>query len=792
MLELRTRLRRLLRSPTYVVAVVLSLGLGTAVTLVAFSEANALVFKPLPGVTDRRNLIRVRWTSGATRLTNAEFQAMEPGELQSLSAIAAQGESPVPVVLPAGPELLSVSFVSPQLFAALGTQPVVGRLLGPGDAGAEAAPVALLSEGLWRRAFNGDPRVVGRSLVIGGRAFAIVGVTPEDFSGLRVMDVGDRESDYPQVWLRLRDAQLWPATARPNHPWLSLAGRLSARSTLKSAQAELDLVARRIAAAPPSRDSPDRRRSSFLSYRAGLEWRDEPSRSLLTMALFLFIPLSVLAIGCVNVINLQLARAMDDAGELSLRLALGASRTRILCLQVFDVMCLAAISGGIGVLGARILLMRASAYFPEPLAIDRSVLAFTIVLVAGVICVGGVLPAWQTSRDIVAAGLRELHDRSKRGVRLRGALVIVQVAASVTLLALSGLAIRSLLASAPAVGPAAPHILTADFDFRQVRPAAARSGLFVESVLENLSHASSIRSAAFSTVLTGGSALRYARMSDPPQVERVAYGGFVTSEWFATTGATFLAGDQTRHFAAGSAVVSSAFASMLGQGRTDGVIGTQLRLGPAQYVEIVGVVPDTQRTGDGAPLPMLFLPMPAIVPPTVSLVVRATDIAAARQAMRAAVSATDPAVPVGQLETLDVRISEASGGFRELASIAVSIGIVSIGLAGAGLHSLLSYIVRRRKREIGIRMALGARTSEIVWLVTAPALWLVSTGAIAGLAAAVPIAALIRSAFLGVSPTDARGLLPGIALLLLIAVVAAVGPIYHAARVDPIQSLREE
>ena len=489
-------------------------------------------------------------------------------------------------------------------------------------------------------------------------------------------------------------------------------------------------------------------------------------------ALFLFIPLSVLALGCVNVINLQLARGMDEASELSLRLALGASRARIL----LEVSALAAICAGLGCLGARILLARAGAYLPVPPAIDGSVLAFTVVLVVGVVCVAGVLPAWQTSRDLVAAGLRELHDRSKRGVRLRGALVVVQVAASVTLLALSGLAIRSLMASTPAVGPGAPLILTADFDFTQVRPAAARSALFVESVLENLRHAPSVRAAAFSTVVISGAAVRYARTSDPPQLERIAYGGLVTSQWFAATGARFLAGDETRYFATGSAVVNSALASILGERRTEGVIGMQIRLRGGQHAEIVGVVADTQRAGDGAPLPMLFLPMPAIVPPAVSLIVQANDVNAARQAVRAAVAAIDPAVPIGPMVTLDVRIDEVSGGLRELVSIAVAIGLVSIAVAGAGLHSLLSYTVRRRKREIGIRIALGARPDAIVWLVTAPGLWLVSIGAIAGLAAAVPIATLIRAALLGVSPMDARGLLPAIALLLCIAAVAAIGP----------------
>ena len=164
------------------------------------------------------------------------------------------------------------------------------------------------------------------------------------------------------------------------------SGRLS-RLRLKSARAELELAARRLAAVAPSRDAPDRRRASFRSYRSGLDWRDEPSQSLLTIAVFLFIPLSVLAIGCVNVINLQLARGMDEASELSLRLALGASRPRILRLLVLEVGALAAICAGLGCLGARLLLTRAGAYMPVPPAIDGSVLAFTVVLIVGVVCV---------------------------------------------------------------------------------------------------------------------------------------------------------------------------------------------------------------------------------------------------------------------------------------------------------------------------------------------------------------------------------------------------------------------
>ena len=404
----------------------------------------------------------------------------------------------------------------------------------------------------------------------------------------------------------------------------------------------------------------------------------------------------------------------------------------------------------------------------------------------------GVLPAWQTSRDIVAAGLREFHDPSRRRVRLRNALVVVQVAASVALLALGGLAIRSLMATAPAIAADARQILVAEFDFTQVRPAAVRSGLFIDSILTDLGHAPAVRAAAFSTFVTGGAPIRYRRASDSPQVERTAYGGFVTAGWFAATGVTFIGGSDPGHFAPGAAVVNRALAASLEAGGNERAIGTRLRGWAGQYVEVVGVVSDSERGSDGTPLPMLFLPMPSSVPPAIFLIARATDVNAARQAIPAAVTAADPSVPIVRVDTLDARIDERSRSFRALVSMGVTVGVVSIALAGVGLHSLLSYTVRRRKREIGIRVALGARTNEIVWLVTAPVLWLVSAGAAAGLAAALPIAILLRSVLFGARRSTSRVLLPSIAILLGVAAAATFGPTYHAVQVDPVRSLREE
>jgi predicted permease len=684
-----------------------------------------------------------------------------------------------------------VAFVSPSFFDTLGTSAVAGRLLRAGDADASAPPAALISERLWRRVFHGSPAVLQTSLTIAGRAFPLVGVTPERFSGLRIIDLGAADSEYPDAWICLRDASLWRATAHPSFPWLAVAGRLAPGATLNAARAELSVVATRLA--PPGAGGAQRHRA-FRVYRAGLDWRDEPTQSLLVLGMFLAIPLCVLAIGCVNVINLQLARAMDEGGELSLRLALGASRWRIVRLLLVEVAVVAAVSTVIGCVGARVLLMRAAAASPVPPAVDPAAMAFAALLVTAVVCVAGLLPAWWSSRDVVAAGLRDLRDASKMRVRFRRFLIVVQVAASVALLALSGVAIRSLTTGAAAGSSAAREILTAAFDFGSA--SANRSTQFVRAMENRLGDATAIRGVAFATFGAIPRAVRYQRPADAPGQERIAAGGYVTPQWFAVADARFVAGDARGDFPPGSAVVNRTLASVLSGtgaagGRADAAIGARIRVGRTD-AEIVGVIEDMPvGGGDGTPVPILILPMSPTAPDVVAILVRANDGAGARQAMAAAVTAIDPTLPVPRIQTFDDQIAEASRGLRDLVSMAATLGGLSVALAGAGLHSLLAYAVRRRRREIGIRVALGAQSREVVGMAVAPAVWLVVAGAVAGLALAMPVALVIRASLPGVSPLDLRGLLPSVAILMLVAVVGAAGPTFQAIRVQPIDALRE-
>ena len=287
--------------------------------------------------------------------------------------------------------------------------------------------------------------------------------------------------------------------------------------------------------------------------------------------------------------------------------------------------------------------------------------------------------------------------------------------------------------------------------------------------------------------------MRVGRVSDLERDDRNAFGGHVTPGWFRVMGARFVAGSARADFPRRTAVVNRTLASMLTGGSANGALGLSIRAGGLPRVEVTGVIEDTQVGGDGRALPMVFLPMSSLTAArVVSLLVLATNLPGARLAVAEAVTAADPTLPLASLPTLHQKTYDLSRGLREMLSVAATLGLLSVALAGAGLHSLLSYAVRRRRREIGIRMALGARSREIVRLAVAPSLCLVLAGAAAGIAVAVPIAAVMRAALLGVSPIDPRGLLPSVAILSAVALFSAAGPTLRAIRVDPIDALREE
>jgi predicted permease len=636
-----------------------------------------------------------------------------------------------------------------------------------------------MSEAFWRHHYGGDPNVVGRSVTIGGRPFAIVGISPAGFPGLRLADRGADPAGTPQLWV--------PLTSVPgNVPWLAVGGRLSHGADLDTVHARLAVTAAHLA-----QESPVRREPPVLrGFRAGLNWTRDPWESLLTVGLFLMVPLSILAIGCANVLNLQLARATERTRELNVRLTLGASRPHLLRLLSIEVAILTCVAGGVGWIGTSLLLIAVQPLFAVPLALDWSVLWFLLILVAFVIAAAGSAPAWLALRTVIATGLKQ----EAGGVahkRLRAGLVVVQVAASVVLLFISALGIRTLQSHRDKLPVHAENILAAQFNLSEIRQPAPHSGVFVDSILTGLRDHGQIGAAAFATFLRFGQPVRFWLPHDREDVRRTTAAGAVTSEWFDVMGIRLLAG---RRFSdAGSltdVLVNEALASQLG-GRSV-VLGTRLRLmgseGALQIREVVGVVEDQLMS----PIPMALLPMSATPPSMLVLVVRTTDAATAIPIVREAIQATEPLAPLDTIRPLAARLKEVFSGLRDIVILGAALGALAVLLAAVGQYAVLAFAVRRRTREIGIRVAVGANRRSVLALVVNQGLSVTLAGLVVGFCLAVPVSVMMRSVFFGVSPVDPLAVLPVVVGMLLVTVAASLLPAFRALRVDPTVALRDE
>jgi hypothetical protein len=455
---------------------------------------------------------------------------------------------------------------------------------------------------------------------------------------------------------------------------------------------------------------------------------------------------------------------------------------------------LVALAASAGWLGASALIGWAAPFLRLPVSVDRTSLAFVLCLVVGIVGLTGFAPGWLAARDAIAAGLKQVQDGSVRHKRLRAALVATQVAISLALLAVSARGVRAVQILMPLLPPDADRVIVAEFNPAASHPGQRDAGLFIDGVLDRLAGTSSITAAGFADFVRANGTVRYWQPSDSGELRRLTAGGFVTPGWFESFGATFIAG---RGFGSGTrdaAVINDAFASMITRG-SGSALGQTLRVShppgsAARSLTVVGIVADRLALLNGRSTPAIYLPMPRNVPGPIVLVVRADDLAAAKTVIGAAVAAVDPLLPWVRLDTLQARALEPIASLSDTAWFGAALGTVALLLAATGLHAVLSYMVRRRAHEIGIRVAIGADRAAIVSLVLRQALGLVLAGVIGGLIITVPLVFVMRM-FPDLSPFDPVAMLTPLAMLLVVALLAAAVPAYRAATVDPMIVLRE-
>ncbi|MBX3280240.1 MAG: ABC transporter permease [Acidobacteria bacterium] len=807
--------RMLWKQPGFTSIVVLTLALGIGANGVVFSLVNGLLLRPLP--VDAPDQLAAVFTSdyssgdfgGSSYPDYVSFRDRN----QSFAGLVFYMPQPLSLNVDGTNERAFGEIVSGNYFSVLGLRPALGRgFLPEEDRQPGAAPVAVISHRLWLSRFGGDSSTIGRGVKLNGQPFTIVGVAPENYSGLmRGLAV--------DWWIpAMMMDQLTPGqqdlTSRGNRGMLVM-GRLKAGVTLAQARADFNHIAEQLYREFPQEWENIRRQGRTVSVLPESEARVPPQARMpvvIFAALLLSVVGLVLLIACANVANMLLARATARRKEIAVRLALGAGRGRLIRQLLTESILLALLGGAAGLvlaLWGADLLMAFKPPVPVPLEInlplDWRVLGFLsgLSLLTGIVF--GLVPALAASRPEVVGALKyESGGGGNRG-RLRGALVVAQVAVSALLLICAGLFLRS-LQNASAIDPGfdAENLLALSMDLQLQGYDEARSRQFSSQLLESMRAVPGVVNASLASTLPLGFGGRMnitiegynAQQGEDREVHNstVAPGYFETLRIGLLQGRAF--DEQDRAEAPGVVIVNEAFARRYWPGQAP--LGKRIQLGSggndSPYLTVIGVARDGKYNSLGESATPFFyraLAQARVSAPT--LIVRtAGNPGDSLAAVRAAVEALDKNLPLYDVKTMRQHLGLALWPARLAGGALGVFGLLALLLATAGLYGVMSNAVAGRRREIGVRMALGADAAAVLRLVLQQGMKLVMVGLSMGLAAALALTHLLKSLLFGISATDPLTF-TGIALLLTCtALLACWIPARRATKVDPLVALRCE
>ncbi|HET7786293.1 MAG TPA: ABC transporter permease [Myxococcales bacterium] len=818
--DLRLAARMLFKAPTFALLSIAALALGIGANTVMFSVANTVLLQPLTyRDPDRLVFVDTTQLDNGAEFPNSppDFYRMREREVgfESLAGLYRQ-----PMNLTGGqePERIRVIRASADLFPMLGVKPVLGRVFTREDEQWGASRVAVISHDLYRARFGGGD-VLGRTLTLDGQPIRIVGVLPRGFSWLGAE---------AQVFVPLSFAPGDNLNTHNNY-FLAMVGKLRPGVTVEAARAGLRKFSAELQA-----EFPESR---------GLGFAVTPMREIMVGKLSVVIPVLlcavafVLLIACANLAHLVLVRSGARAREIAVRVALGATRGRILRQLLTENLLLSALGGAAGLLLAFWAVDAINALGQDvlprmrPVTVDGRVLAFTLLLSAATAALVGLLPALRASSPDLRDALTDAAPGATGGRhRLGAALVVAEVALSLVLLAGAGLLLKSmnrLLDVRPGFEPRG--VLTAEIDLparkylderlsRAFSPlAVARASAFFDELLARVraSPGVSAAGAISSLPLAGDNWGTRLTLWDRPlpatalELPSMQY-RVVSGDVFAALGIRILRG---RAFdgrdGAGAqrvAIVSQEVVRRFWNGVDP--IGRQLSVGapreldpaapegaPLEKLTVVGVADDVRYGGlDLSPVPVVYAPYAQGAQGTMTLFVaaRAESPLALAAALREQVRSIDPEQPVANVSTFTARLDRAVAQPRLQARLLGLFAAIAVVLAALGIYGVMAVGVAQRTREIGIRIALGARRSDVIGLVLRRGLLLTGAGVVLGLCGGMALTRLLRSLLFGVAPGD-----PGIFLLtvLLLAAVAAVAcwvPARRAARVDPAIAMRTE
>jgi putative ABC transport system permease protein len=800
--DLRYGMRMLLKNPGFTIVAIIALALGIGANTAIFSVVNTVLLRPLP-YKDPDRLVMV-WEDnskqGFPRDTPAAANYVDWRDQNNVfEGMAAMAEISFNLTGAGDPERVDGRRVSASLFSLLGVEPQLGRAFRPEEDRPGANHVVIMSHGLWQRRFGSDPGIIGKPINLNGKSFTVVGVMPRTFQFPTRKD---------QLWVPVAfDAK--EAAQRGNH-YLEVIARIKPGVTLQQAQAEMTTIATRLQQQYPETNTSIG--AVVTPLHEHVVGNIKPALLILLGAVAF-----VLLIACANVANLLLARAAVRQKEIALRLALGAGRTRLIRQFLTESVLLATFGGGIGLLLSILGLSVLKRFIPpnisqaQAITIDAKVLIFTVLvsLVTGLIF--GLAPATQAANFNLNDTLKESGRDSaagSRGNRIRGLLVISEVAVSFILLIGAGLLINSFL-HLRNVDPGfrAERALTMKIVLPEVRYADnEQRGVFYRELIRRVETLPGVVSAAVATSLplteTGNSVgVSIEGRADPaPDRVPIVITRMISPRYFETMGIPLLKG---RAFTEGDKadspaviVVSETTARTFWPGGDP--LGKHLKVGfPStsanKWLTVVGVVKDVRQYELVLePKPQMYLPFTQanFFEPRALVVKTNLEPLSLAATVRKTVWEIDKDQPVSDIASMETIVSESVARQRfSMLLLGVFAGLALV-LAAVGIYGVMSYSVAQRTHEIGIRMALGAQRSDVLKMTVGEGLRLVATGVVIGLGAALILSQVMSSLLFGVSANDPTTFITISLILVSVAVLASYVPALRATRVDPMFALR--
>ena len=811
MQDLRYAARAFTRSPGFTAVVVFSIAVGIAANTTIFSVVNAVLFRELP-VERPHELVNVYATergAGSFLLSYPEYLDIRD-RVEVFSEVAAHGMITFSLTIDGAQESATGEVVSNNYFSVLEVQPAIGRAFLSGQsASSDASPTVVLSHQYWRRRFAADPGIIGTTIYVNGQASVVVGVGPRGFTGT-FTGVG------LDLWvpMRMYDAVMPPSDTlmARDRKRLDVTGRLNPGSSLEQAQAGIALVAQQM-----EQDFPEMYRDKGLIGAPARGVRPGVQRLLTGFLTALMVIVSlVLLVSCINVAGLLLVRGSARRREIAVRRALGASRWRVMRQLLTESIVLGLIGGAVGLvltLGAtQVFAAYTLANVAVPIQFDLrpdvTVLVFTAVVSVAASVLFGLVPALNGSRTELVSTIKSAAGSGDyRRSRMRGALVVIQIAVSLVLLIGAGLLVRSMRA-ANRIDPgfSTDGLVIASVELDRLRYDEARGRTLLAELLEQARRTPGVESATLARFipLSSGSDQRnilIQRAGAPDDRRPRVYYNVVGRDYFRTMRIPVLRGrDFAPNDRMGSpsvVVINQAMAEQFWP--EENPIGRNFQMGPSDgasppLFEIVGIVRDIKyRSTTEPPRPYMYLPFAQEYRGMMTLHLRATgDEQLVLRSILEAARISEPNLPTDNVGPITSTMGSRITGQRLIGGVLAVAGGIALLLAAIGLYAVVAYAASQRTREFGVRVALGARGGDVARFVLWQGLRLCGAGLVVGLVVTYGATRIISNMLFGVSATDPLTYAGVVVIITGVALTASYVPARRATRTDPVAALRAE